>query len=239
MNFIIDGILVVACVIIIVTSAKRGFVKTVLSLVSSIAAFLVAVTFSPALADMINAKFILPAISGNIEGTVSSLTDGTSEGLAELFTKMPDTLREILTRYGLGDSAVSDIAASAASGESGIADVSGKIASPVATAISYAVAFLLLFVAAIIVLKLLVFIIDKIFKLPGLKTVNTLAGIVLGVIISVIFIFAYSFVAAKLTVALGSLSPNLFGQDTLDSTVIVKFFSEHNIVSVIESVTGR
>lgn len=236
-SFILDAILIIICIAVIATSIKRGFVRTILSILSSVAAILLSVVFTPAVSDFFYDKFMLSAITGGISDTVRSLAgNGSSEGIEEMFTSMPEALSDILERYNVSEGTVSDMLTSAQNGTIDIDAVCETIASPIATTISNALAFILCFIVAIILLKIVISIVDTIFKLPILNSVNRTAGLLLGLALAVIIIFVYSSAAVQLVNSLGAVSPELFGEKVIEDSVIVKFFSEHNIFSIVENV---
>ena len=56
MSFILDAILIVMCIVCVAVGTKRGFVKTVMSLLSSVISAIAAYTFTPYFANFIKGK---------------------------------------------------------------------------------------------------------------------------------------------------------------------------------------
>lgn len=236
-SFVLDALLIIICVVTVFVSVKRGFVKTVLSLLSSVAAIFISVAFTPMVSSFIYDKFMLSAITNGIYDTVKSLAgNGTSEGISNMFETMPEALANLLERYNVGEDAINSMTDSAISGSADIQSICETIASPIATTISNALAFIACFIVAIIVLKILVSIIDAIFKLPVLNSINRTAGLILGLVLAVVVIFVYSVAVTYLVTSLGAISPEFFGEKVINDTVIIKFFSENNIFGLIENV---
>lgn len=237
MSFVLDAILIAICIAIIATSVKRGFAKTVLSAVSLIAAVLLAVVFTPTLSSLLYEGFVLKSITSGILGTVGSLAGtGDSAGVLNMLETMPDVLSDILLRYNVSDETVSSMAESAKGGEATVESICETIASPVASMLSNVLAFVICFVAAVLVLKIAVFIINAVFKLPLLKTVNRAAGLVLGILLAAVAAYVYASVAVELMNGLGALSPKMFGDDVVSGTIIIKFISENNTLGLISNV---
>lgn len=236
MSFVLDAILIAICIAIIVTSVKRGFAKTVLSAVSLIAAVLLAVVFTPTLSALLYDGFILKSITDGILGTVGSLAGtGDSAGVLNMLETMPEVLTDIFTRYNVSDETVSAMTESAKGGEATVESICETIASPVAAMLSNVLAFVICFVAAVLVLKIAVAIINAVFKLPLLKTVNRAAGLVLGILLAAIAAYVYTSVAVELMDGLGALSPKMFGDDVISGTIIIKFISENNTLGLISN----
>ncbi|MBE6707849.1 MAG: CvpA family protein [Ruminococcaceae bacterium] len=239
-SFILDGILIAICAFVLFFSVKRGFVRTILSIVSSVAAILISVVFTPTVSEFIYNKFLLNSITSGISGTVSSLAgsdDGS--GVIKLFEDMPEAFDNILTRYNVSNSSAASMLEGAKNGTENVSSISEKIASPVASTISNALAFIICFVVAMIILKIIIAVIDNFFKLPLLNSANKTAGVILGVVLVFVVLSVYSSVAVQLVDALGSVSPELFGKNAIDGTIIVKFFSEHNIFGIIKDAISK
>lgn len=240
MSFLLDGILILICIIVLYSSVKRGFVHTILSVVAAVAAILVSIVFTPIVSEFLYENFILSSITAGILGTIGSLAgSGDSAGIVKMLEDMPEALSNIFTRYNVSDSTASSMLEGAKNGTETVDSISETIASPIASTISNVIAFAACFIVSIIVLKILICIIDNFFKLPVLKSANKAAGVLLGVALVIVVIFVYSESASRLVIALGAVSPDLFGKQAIDGTLIVKFFSEHNIFFMIEDVLEK
>ena len=239
-SFILDGVLIAICAFVLFFSVKRGFVRTILSIVSSVAAILLSVVFTPTVSEFLYNKFLLNSITSGISGTVASLA-GTDDGhgVVKLFEEMPDAFENILTRYNVSEATAASMLEGAKNGTENAASISEKIAAPVASTISNALGFIICFVAAMIVLKIIIAVVDNFFRLPILNSANKAAGIILGVVLVFVILSVYSSVAVQLVDALGSVSPDLFGKNAIDGTIIVKFFSEHNVFGMVKDVISK
>lgn len=239
MSFILDAILIVMCIVCVAVGTKRGFVKTVMSLLSSVISAIAAYTFTPYFANFIKEKFLMESVSGGIADTIRSLvpaSDGSYD-LSSLFSDMPQTLSSIIERYhGNAESLEALVNSMTETGDEAVRTLSKAIAEPIVNMISTVCAFVVIFIIAFVVLKVVTCVVDGAFKLPVLKTANTLLGFVFGLILAVLFIMIYSELCATLVSALGSISPKLFGQDVVDKTLLVKFFSEHSVLNLVNKL---
>lgn len=112
MSFFIDALLIAICIITVIVGTKRGFVKTLMSLVSTVIAFICSYTFTPALAEFLQNKFFLAPVADSIAKTIRSLvpaTDGQFD-IGLLFEDMPQTLSSILERYNIDPAALQNTA---------------------------------------------------------------------------------------------------------------------------------
>jgi len=237
MNLIFDGIILVVCILSIVLGAKKGFIKSIMGMLSLVAALFVAYAFSPAVADIIERQPFVHEISESISDTLKSLSENESGSydLDRLFGDMPDAFQQIIDRY---DADANELAQTvppvANSQESDVEALSRLISRPVVRAISNVLAFLGLFVGSLIVLKLLTWLLDLIFQLPVLKSANTVLGLIFGVISAVLLAWTISTLSLVLIRAMSSVSPDLFSETMVDNTFILKFFRDNNFAGIVQ-----
>lgn len=238
MSFLLDVVLIGICIAIVVVSAKRGFVRSLLGLVSKIVALIVAYTFTPALAEFLKTEYFMDSVVSKIQTTLRPYVFINGEydfsGLSE---NLPKTVSDLLERYNVTPEAVLEsVAPSQSQGEAALESVSRAIADPVVTMISTALAFLLIFFVTCFVLWIVTAIINSAFKLPVLRTANTVMGFVFGVCSAVLVIVAYSSVMSALVSSLGAISPKWFGEDVIERTLLVRFFSSSDFLDVVQNI---
>ncbi len=241
MNFIFDGILLTVCVLAVILGAKRGFIKSIMGICTLIAALFVAFAFTPTVAKYIETIPAVQEISESITETIQSLTknDGPTYDLQKLFGDMPDSFKQILERYGADVSKLTDeVPLQPKADINAVDDLASLIAAPVVDAITGVLAFLLLFVVTVIVLKLLTWLLDLIFQLPVLKTANTLLGLVVGILSALMWAWVLSALSVIFIRAMSSISPAYFNESLIENTVILKFFADDNFANILRMVIG-
>ncbi len=232
MNLILDGIILLICVTCVILGAKRGFIKSLMGSCTLIAALFVAYAFSPALTAHIEQQPFIRNISSSIADTIKSLSENEqgSYDLLRLFDEMPDAFRQIIDRYDADEERLTDaLPDEPEAEEEDVHLLSELIAEPVARAISGVLAFLALFVGSVIVLKLLTWILDLIFQLPVLKTANSMLGFLFGVLSALLWAWVLSSLSVTLAKAMFSISPELFPEDLVEKTILVKLFSSFRL----------
>ena len=143
---------------------------------------------------------------------------------------MPDAFRQIIDRYDADEERLTDaLPDEPEAEEEDVHLLSELIAEPVARAISGVLAFLALFVGSVIVLKLLTWILDLIFQLPVLKTANSMLGFLFGVLSALLWAWVLSSLSVTLAKAMFSISPELFPEDLVEKTILVKLFSSFRL----------
>lgn len=237
MSLAIDIVVLIVAVIIILTSAKRGLIRAFMGLVSSVASFIAAYAFTPVLADYIRENYVLERITGNISETLKGWSFDTASdlyNLDRLLTSGNKDFSNVLDRYGVGLNEIADrLRGLIGVPETEVNSVAGEIASPTSTILSTVIAFLLIFVASFLVLSIVTWILDAIFKLPVLSGINKLLGTVFGVIEAIFVAYILSIGISVLMGALGVISPGTFGSDVVENSLICKFFVEHNVFTMI------
>lgn len=223
MSLVLDVILLIIAAICIIGGYKKGFIRSVMNLVTAAVSFLAAYALTPNLAAYISDKFVMNMVSGDIKDTLDSLTSVTGGSLEKLFADMPEALSNMLARYNCNASVV----AAADTTES----LARDIAAPTVNVISTAISFLIIFIVAVIVMKILTLILDGVFKLPLLNGANKMLGLVFGAVTAIVIIWAVSVFGGSLISALGSVAPEYFGDKVIEDSMVLQFFHKFNIIN--------
>ena len=154
-----------------------------------------------------------------------------------LAADLPEPFTAILSRYRIDLSAIAEkMRGFTGVGKDAVRSVASDIAGPTANALASAIAFLLLFIGALIVLSLLTLLLDAIFRLPVLKGANTFFGFLFGVLEAAAMVSVLAIVLSVMTEALGAFDPTLFGPETVDRTVVCSFLLKYNLFNKIYAV---
>lgn len=239
MSLVFDGIILLVCVTSIILGAKRGFIKSVMGVFTLVAALCLAYAFTPTAAQYIRNSDLMENVSESIGDTIKSLSrndEGTFD-LEKMFQDMPDAFQQIIDRYNADENTLSQtVPVNPDASESVVDTLSDTIASPVVDVISNVLAFLLIFIAAVAVLKLITWILDLIFQLPVLKTANAMLGLLVGVVIALVWAWVLSSLSVPFIHAMASISPDLFSESVIENSVILKFFANHSVDDVIKQI---
>lgn len=225
MSVFLDIIVLTVIVIFIIRGYRLGFVRSIMGLLSSVAAFAAAVYFTPSLSSVFYNKVFLPAISGEIKETLMSLYMRGGEAIStdELFSESPEALTSLLERFGVSKDSIAErfSSAEAATSET-VTEISKAIAAPSASAMSNVVSYFIIFVAALIILKIITIVLSAVFELPVLRTLNRTAGLVFGILCALVLSVAISTALAALMKAMEPIKPTVFGSEVVENTNLVK-----------------
>lgn len=240
MSLAIDAIILLSAVIIIWRGAGRGFVKSVMGLVTAVVSFIAAYAYTPVLAEIIREKYLSDKITSGIFETLKSLafdTDTDLYNLDRLAVDMPEPFTSILERYNVNITTFTEkISGITGCGENTVRAFAEEIAKPTSQIIANCISFILIFLAAFIVLSLLTAVLNLIFKLPLLSQANSVLGMALGTVEAVLFAFVLAVVLSSLVSSLGAIDTDLFGKDVVENTRICKYLIAHNPIKEISSI---
>jgi len=226
MNFLLDIIFLVILLTTVIRCTKRGFVKSIVNLVSLIASMVVAHLFTPRLAVWFEEKVFSGEITTRVSESIRALASRGGEifDLSRLFADMPADFVSLLDRYGVDAEALRPDFGALESVSADAADrMAAAIAEPVVSGLASVCAYICIFLAALLACWLIGLLLDLLFKLPVLRTANRFFGFVLGLVCAGVLCWLFSEAAETLMGYLHSVDPSTFDADIIDNTLLVKY----------------
>lgn len=213
MQLVIDILLVVIFGLLVFRGWWRGFMKSVLSLGRLILSLVITIIFGASFAAWIDAKFINPpvfeAVFKKFSDIAAEVTASAEGGIDALVEKIPEAFRGYLDLESVDPTA--EINALVEEWSHTVADGISKV---IATVIGY----ILLFILAFLVLTVVIFIVTRFAKLPAIKTVDKLLGLVVGLFSGAV---AVIFISVILSAILG-----VIGQEAVvEGSFMLRLFS--------------
>ena len=217
----------VAIIAIIVFCGWRGYrnglIRGVFGVVTLIVALIIGSIVAAAYAEEVTGV-LKPFVGGIVDSAIADMLeeDAKFEPLdhdndTEDFRTAYNALRQI----GLPKSAAISIAEQAADNDSqGFLSefVSDKLSLALAYVALFGIAFLLIAIIFAVIGNLISFV----FSLPGLKLIDTVAGVAFGIIKGVLIVLAITTVVRYYGVLASS---------TLEETTVLNYFVNHNMIS--------
>lgn len=185
MSAIVDIILLIVIFVMILAGIKNGFVRCVLSIVAFTLAFAAAVFLSEPAAQTVYDNFAKEPIESAI---AESITDtGTAQTAADstqaAIDSLPEAVVSAASSLGIDVSQLAEQAGNINLNTSDMAaELTDKVARPIALAVLKVLAFAVIFLILNLVLQIAVSVISRLFDLPVLKTFNRTLGGVLGAV---------------------------------------------------------
>lgn len=223
MTIVLDLILVAIIAIYVIICAKRGFVDVVVETVGTIAAIVLAFTFSTPLATFTYDRFFGPAIIDALTKSTAGVTQVTAEQMMGI---LPTPIVEGAGLFGVDLAAAVENITAAASGNvtETIANLSENAIKPIAVSIIGLAVTVILFMVLSIVAKLLAKLLNKLFSFSFVGKINhTLGGVVgavKGIVIAAIFCIGVSFLISILGRGIW-----IFTAENIEGTFLFKFLA--------------
>ena len=234
MNIILDLIVVGILVATVIIGFKRGFIKSLMGLVSGILALVIAFLFSPALARVVDDHLIRPVMVSAVEEKIVS-SDPTDGDLLDFLKNAPEDLNQFFSSIGVDlsrlDSYLPEGEEQEGEGEGVLTTVSESLAAPLSNMISTVIAFVVVYLTALILLKIVTALLDGLFKLPILRIPNKLLGAAIGALTGVITCFVICSVVGLVLPYLAEGENTLFSNVTADKTLLFRYFCGFDGVS--------
>jgi len=229
MGYLLDAAIILLLILFIFLGVRRGFVKTIIKLVGTLAAMVVAALLSAAVAAFIFDSFISANIANAIEDKIRESGGSITESVGNFVEEMPAPVAQAIKSF-VGEpedmvKAVNGATHERITGE----DIVRCAIRPVAVFLLRIVAFIILFIAAMIAVFFVSRILDRVMKLPALNQINKVLGGVAGAVQGVFVIFA---LAAFLYIyAMSSPADAVISQNDLNNSLIIGFVAENNPIT--------
>ena len=186
----VSWIAIVILVVCTINGVRLGMVRTVFSTFTFIAALILAAVFSPKLNTTLQESSIYKVVNEHVEealaGNPALTQDNPDQNAVIESLPLPEFIRDALTENN--DESVYSIL--------GVDTFNHYLSAYITRLILRVLSFLLVFIAAVIVLKLLCAVLDAIAGLPVLHTMNKAGGFVFGFVNGMIILWILCSIAA-------------------------------------------
>lgn len=216
---------------------RVGFVKSVFSLVSTIAVIIITILVSPIVTNLLKSN---ETISGAIQSKLEAVIDlsGIAENLSSDEEKdpaafidglnLPDSIKDTI-KDSLADTMEAKEEEAAAFVGEKLDSLEVYICELLTGIILNALGFFITFLVAAVGLAILCFVLDLLSKLPVLHQINTFAGVVMGALEGLVILWIVFIVITML----GSTG---FGQNCMEmisESKILSYLYDSNVLSKI------
>ena len=191
MEYIVDIIIVLIFGVIVVTSMKKGFFKSLFELAGTLISLAIARLLSESFAPAVFDSFISKGAQTYLEKALGSAgTKDYALQAQETLNSIPEALNGIMSLMGIDKQVILEKIQSADLGGSNMVEsLMSNVVEPMGTAIVQFILFAILAVVVGFVLKVVVKLLDGIIKkLPAVKQLNTTLGAVFGVLRGIIVV---------------------------------------------------
>lgn len=235
MSIILDVLIVVVVLGSIYFSYKRGFIETVLSLVGTIASYILAYTFSKPLAQLLYetpfATNLIDKINLQIENLIQENIDSAQVNSTQAITNIIESLQENFQSDLLNNINIEDIPSINVDNISQV--LSEEFVIPMIFTTMTALSFVLIFIVSSFLIKVAIKVLNIAKYIPVIKGVNSSLGAILGALIAIIWSVIIVLVV-NFTVDASTNELEYLNQDIINETYIFKNLS--NIISNVDLI---
>ena len=227
MYIAIDLILAVVILSVIFGSWRRGFIRSLFQLGSTLAAVVLAVVFYKELGTYFYDSFVLAGIQPRIGELLNGLTQELTAGLdaSAIVDALPEQIGNTAEAIGLN---IEELLNSYLQNENLFSTeaLCESLSASIAATVAHILAFAAIFFGALIALKLVGFVLDKVCKLPILNSANKFLGFLLGLAEALLLGMAIAKLSVLVCNIYGSLYADAACLHVEENTYIAKFLLE-------------
>jgi len=202
---------------------KKGLILTLFGLVAVFVA-LIGANFLAARFEPVAADYLTPRFEAMLTDQFTQELEKEQEAKPEIsFEELPvsNLIVDFLQDVGLFESLAEEFSASVKeTAQKSIASAASLIAAALARLVAKTLLFILFFVGILIAWFVISHLLDLVFKLPVLDTLNSTGGMICGLVKALLIIW--------IAVLLLQLKSNLVTGETLHSSFVFRFFIEYN-----------
>ncbi len=226
-SILLDLCMVVIFFIIVISSYKKGFLKTVTLAAGTLVSLILAFWLSGYAADFVFTTFVRPSVLQSInEAIVSSGASATvSSVLPAVIAAIPAFfLNPVLAQFGSQEALIQKITSETSVTIDNLGEViTDNVLEPVICALLQMLFCLLIFILCVIIIKALASVFGAVRRIPVVGTLNAVLGAGVGVIFALSILFLLGLVGA-LFIAFSAGGVSWFNQEIIEKSVIYQFF---------------
>lgn len=234
---IFDIVIIALMVLVVVLSAKKGFVASCLDTFSLAISAFSSYVLCPIVSQEVYNKFIRDLVKTEFRQALDEMSANLSiqEKISGMLNSLPETAIKLAESMGVDvNGASTALVSSVATSEEAFIDmVVDTFAYNIIITLTEIIVFIALFIAISILVRLISsFFSHNLEKVPVVGKVDTLLGLVLGVVKAVVLLFAASVVLYIVAQTADPGSP----MENLEASKIYMFMNEYN--PIIEVLKG-
>ncbi len=226
-SIVLDLLMVMIFFLIVISSYRKGFLKTVTLAAGTLVSFVLAFWLSGYAADFVFVTFVRPSVLQSInEATVSSGASATvSSVLPAVIAAIPAFfLNPVLAQVGSQEALIKQISSQTDVTIDNLSSViTDNVLEPIVCALLQMLFCLLIFILCAIIIRALASVFGAVRKIPVVGTLNAVLGAGVGVVFAVLVLFLLG-IAGSLFIALSAGGVSWFNQEIIDQSFVYRFF---------------
>lgn len=221
----LDIIILIIILLFVIIGIKKGAIKALLSLATTMVSFFVATTLGPIISKGIYNSAIKPRVIEKITGAIQeSSATNVSEYVTNVIESFPKFVFNTFKNFGFGETELTNnITQSVENAPEKAVEIIEPAVGSIITALIGIISVIIIFVIVTILFKLLIRLLHNVFKLPGLRQVNKVFGAILGLIQGIVLsLFLVSII--KVSLPMFEKTPEILSEKSVSETYVFKYF---------------
>lgn len=238
MNWVIDLIVLALIAVVIFAAYKKGFLRSVLSLVGFLIATVFSFTFGRMIAEGIFDSMVKPWLASTVE---SQVVAGANNNLAAAVDNMYQNLPGYLSGpldflFGSKEQVISNIQNAMSGSSSTMTDAIVSLLKPMMVVLISILTVLVLFLLCMFALRVIDKLLIQVRRIPVIGTFDGLLGGIVGVFQACLWMVILVFLA-KAVILLSSNGISWFNDEVIDSTILFKWLYHLDVTRAFEGIS--
>ena len=230
MGWLLDLIVLLIIAVTIFMAYKRGFVKTLISACSFLLAILLTSFLSAPLTELLEDAGVSEMIEAAIEQKITTILDENSFEPKDLFEGRSEEFNKLVSFSGIDKEAF--LQEQDAKRDALITKVSKTVAAPISKTFASTLSIIIIYFCVRVALLIGGIFLDKIARLPILRTVNKAFGILLGILLAIFRVSLFCFVVKILIEIGGFIGNESLSTLTVGGAPIFDWFAQNNLFTL-------
>ena len=235
-KYFLDISLALLIVVTIVHCWYKGMIRSIVGAVKVVLAIILTYCFSPKLSVWLGDVYFNGKITAFVGEKLLSFYETGAEkfNLGMIFENLPDWLTTLLRNFDVDVAALSEKYSSATEATTmELQALAASIASPIAKILSDTVAYLAVFLVSLLALTLLAWGLGLIAKLPIIRNVDRVLGLILGVFCAMFYASVYVVLVYTILNYLETTSVGLSFREHFEQTMIFRRAYDWNLFRLL------
>lgn len=238
MAIALDVIPVLIVLFTVLRAASKGFIRAIFDMLKFAISVICAIIFKNGLAGIIMKSGIYDKAGETLQYELTAAISRaganiSSQEMLNAFKNENPNLVKLIESMGADLEKTRQAVESAAlTGSENLAEIAAEhILAPTMESIAHVIAFAMIFVAAFLILWIAESILDTIFGLPVLNTLNRAGGVIVGILCAVLYTSLFVSISSPILSNPGAVGGN-WDSGITEKTVIYSYVENHNILSI-------
>lgn len=232
MSWLLDLSVLLIIGVTVFSAYKRGFVKTLISACSFLIAILLTALLSTPLTNVLKKTAVAESFEKSTEEKIVDILDENAYEPKDLFEGKSEEFNRLLSISGVDrDEFVEE---QNEKREELIKKTAKTIAEPIIHIFASALSIIIIYAFVRIALSVGGFFLDKLAKLPLLRTVNKTFGLLLGVLLAIFRVLLFCFIVKILIEAGEFIGNDFLASLNSGDSGIFNWFANNNFFSLLQ-----